>query len=73
MMCLIHIDESTIHVSITAQLSHLCVPFSKKLDSLLDHLDNQCTMHNSRNGVLEWACGNQNDAQYYSCATLHGL
>jgi hypothetical protein len=37
------------HVSIAARPSRLCVPFSKKLDSLLDRLDNQRTMHGSQN------------------------
>jgi hypothetical protein len=45
-MCLIHINEFAIHVSITARLSRLCIPFSKKLDSLLNRLDNLCVMHN---------------------------
>jgi hypothetical protein len=73
MICSIHIDESGIHVSITARLSRLCVPFFEKLNSLLDHLDNQRTMHDSRNDALEWAHGNQNDAHYCSSTTLHGL
>jgi hypothetical protein len=45
MMCLIHINESAIHVLIIARPSHLCVPFSEKLDSLLDRLDNRGMMH----------------------------
>jgi hypothetical protein len=62
MMWSIHIDEFTIHVSIAARSSRLCAPFFKKLDSLLDRLDNRRTMHGSQNGALEWARGNQNDA-----------
>jgi hypothetical protein len=69
-MCLIHIDESSIHVSMATRLSYLCIPFSKKLDNLLDRLNNRCTTHDSRNDALEWACGNQNDAHYCSRATL---
>jgi hypothetical protein len=52
------------------RLSCLCVPFSEKLDNLLDRLDNRCMMHGSRNGALEWARGNQKDIHYYSRATL---
>jgi hypothetical protein len=44
-MCSIQIDEPTIHVSITTWPSHLCVRFSKKLDSLFDRLDNRRMMH----------------------------
>jgi hypothetical protein len=72
MMYLIHIDEFTIHVSITAWPSCLCVPFSKKLDSLLDRLYNWCMMHDFQCGVHEGACRDQNDAHYYSTAMLHG-
>jgi hypothetical protein len=45
MMYSIYIDESAIHVSIAARLSRLCVPFSKKLNNLLDSLetDARCT------------------------------
>jgi hypothetical protein len=39
-MCSIHIDESATHVLIVAPPLRLCVPFSRKLDSLLNHLDN---------------------------------
>jgi hypothetical protein len=49
---------------IAARLSRLYVPFSKKLDSLLDRLDNRLMMHDSPNDALEWARGNQNDAYY---------
>jgi hypothetical protein len=72
-MCLIHIDESTIHVSIAARPSRLGVPFSKKLDSLIDRLDNRRMIHGSQNDALEWPRGNQNDTYYCSCVTLHGL
>jgi hypothetical protein len=41
-MCSINVDEFATHVSIVALLSRLCVPFSEKLDSLLDRLDNWC-------------------------------
>jgi hypothetical protein len=40
---------------------------------LLDHVDNQCTTFGSQNELLEWVCGNRNDAHYYGTATLHGL
>jgi ligand-binding sensor protein len=73
MMYSIHIDESVIHVSIAARPSRLYVPFTEKLNSLLDHLDNQRTMHSSQNGAVEWVRGNQNDAHYRCHATLHGL
>jgi hypothetical protein len=73
MICSIHIDESAIHVPIAARLSRLCVPFSKKLNSLLDCLDNRRMMHDFQNNALEWARGNQNDAHYCSDVTLHGL
>jgi hypothetical protein len=38
---------------IVAQPSGLCVPFSEKLDSLLDRLNNRRMIHGSRNGALE--------------------
>jgi hypothetical protein len=41
MMYSIYINESVIHVSIIARPSHLCLPLSEKLNSLLDHLDNK--------------------------------
>jgi hypothetical protein len=62
MMCSIHIDESVIHVSMAAWPSRFYLPFSEKLNNLLDRLDNRCTVHGSQNGALEWARGNQNDA-----------
>jgi hypothetical protein len=69
----IHIDVPAIHLSIAARLSCLYVPFTKKLDNLLDRLDNWCTMHSSQNGALEWVHGNQNDTHYCSRVTLHEL
>jgi hypothetical protein len=60
-------------VSIVVCLSCLYVPFSEKLDSLLDRLDNLCMMHGSQNDALEWTCGNQNDVHYCSRVMLHGL
>jgi hypothetical protein len=48
-------------VSIAARLSRLCVPFSEKLDSLLDRLGNRRTMSDSRNDALKWALRNQNN------------
>jgi hypothetical protein len=71
-MCLIHIDEPAIHVSTTAWPSHLCVPFSKKLDSLLDHLDNQGLMYGFQCDARESTHGDRNDAHYYSTVTSHG-
>jgi hypothetical protein len=41
------------HVLSAARPLHLCVPLSKKLDRLLDRLDNRRTMHGSQNGTLE--------------------
>jgi hypothetical protein len=40
-----------------------CVPFSEKLNNLLDRLDNQHTVHGSQNDVLEWVRLNRNDAR----------
>jgi hypothetical protein len=71
MICSIHIDESTIHVSMAAQPSRLWVSFSKKLNSLLDRLNKRCMMHGSQNDTLKWTRGNQNDAYYCSRATLY--
>jgi hypothetical protein len=70
MMRSIHIDESTTRVSSAARPSRLCIPFSKKLDSLLDCLDNRRMMHSFRNSALEWVRGNQNDTHYCSHATF---
>jgi hypothetical protein len=61
------------HVSPTARPSRLCVPFSKKLDSLIDRLDNQHMMYDSRNGALEWVRGNRKDTYYYIRAMLRWL
>jgi hypothetical protein len=40
------------------QLSHnchvFCVPFTEKLDHLLDRLDNRRMMHDSRSDALKW-------------------
>jgi hypothetical protein len=60
-------------VSIAARPLRLYVPFSKKLDSLLDCLDNRRMMHDSRSGALEWVLMDRNDAHYCSAVTLHGL
>jgi hypothetical protein len=61
------------HVSIAAQPSHLCVPFSKKLDNLLDYLGNRHTMHDFQNDALKWTRENQNVAHYCSHMILHEL
>jgi hypothetical protein len=60
-------------VSIAAQPSRLYVPFSKKLDSLFDSLDNWRMMHGSQNGALEWVRVNQKDTHYCSRAMLHWI
>jgi hypothetical protein len=60
-------------VLIAAQPSRFGVHLSKKLDSLLARLDNQCMMHDSQNGALEWVGESQKDAYYCSCAMLHGV
>jgi hypothetical protein len=73
MMCSIHIDESAIHVFIATRPSRFYVPFSEKLNRLLDRLDNRRMMHGFQYGALEWAHGNQNDAHYCSIVTLHWL
>jgi hypothetical protein len=53
MMCLIHIDEFVIHVLTVARPSRLCVPFSERLDNLLDRLDNRRTICGSWNDTSE--------------------
>jgi hypothetical protein len=68
MMCSIHIDESVIHVLTVARSSRFCVPFSERLDNLLDRLDNRRTIRGSWNDTLEWV-RNQNDTHYYSGVT----
>jgi hypothetical protein len=73
MMCSIHIDESAIHVSIASRCSRLYVPYSKKLDSLLERLNNQRMMHDFQCGVHKWVHRNRNDTHYYSTAMLNGL
>jgi hypothetical protein len=73
MMCSIHIKKSAIHMSNVARPSYLGVTFSKKLDSLLDRLDNQHTMHSFQCDAREWTHKDQNDTHYCSAATLHGL
>jgi hypothetical protein len=73
MICSIHIDESAIHMSMAAQPSRLWVPLSKKLDSLLDRLNNRCMMHGSQNDTLKWMRGNQNDAHYCSRTIFYWL
>jgi hypothetical protein len=60
-------------MSIVAHTSHLYVPFSEKLDSLLDRLDNRRMMHDFQSDTLEWMCMDRNDAHYCSVATLHVL
>jgi hypothetical protein len=73
MMCSIHIDESLIHMSIVVRLSRLCIPFSKKFDNLLDHLDNWHMIHDFQCDACEWACGDRNDTHYCSIMTPHRL
>jgi hypothetical protein len=58
MMCYIHLDESAIHMSKATRLSHLCILFAKKLDSLLDRLDNRCIMHGSQSIAIDCWCEN---------------
>jgi hypothetical protein len=70
-MCLIHIDESAIDVSIIARPSHLCVSFSEKLDHLLDRLDDRRMMHDFQCDVHDWARGDQYSGHYCSIVTLH--
>jgi hypothetical protein len=53
MMCSIHLDESTTHVSKAARPSCLYVLFAEKLDSLLEHLHNRRTMHDFRNVAID--------------------
>jgi hypothetical protein len=72
MMCSIYIDESAT-VATAAWPSHLCVPFSEKLNHLLDHLDNWCKMHGSRSDALEWVRGNRKYIDYSNDTTLPGL
>jgi hypothetical protein len=56
-MCSIHMDQSAMHVSTAARSSHLYVPFSKKLDSLVYCLDNQSMMHSFQCSVHEGHTG----------------
>jgi hypothetical protein len=72
MMCSIHIDESALHVSTVAWSSHLCVPCSEKLDSLLVCLDNRHTVHGFQCNTREWARRDWNDARFCSTAMLQG-
>jgi hypothetical protein len=72
-MCLISIDEPRIHVSIAARSSRLFVLCSRKLEGLLDPLDNRRTTRGSGNDALEWARKNRNDIHYYCVVMLHGL
>jgi hypothetical protein len=44
----------------------LCVPFTEKLDRLLDRLDNRCTMHGSRSDTLELVRMDQKYTRYCS-------
>jgi hypothetical protein len=46
-------------MSIVVRPSCLCVPFSEKLDNLLDCLINRCMILKMTH--YEWARGNQND------------
>jgi hypothetical protein len=66
-MYLIHIDESVTRV--TARLSHLCVPFSKKLNRLYA----KCMMHGSRNDSLKWVHQSRRDTGYYDGVARSGL
>jgi hypothetical protein len=61
------------HVLSATGPSRLYVPFSKKLDSLLDRLDNRIMMHGSQNDALKWVRENQKGTHYCSSTTLHWL
>jgi hypothetical protein len=50
-------DEFAIHVSITTRPSLLYLPFSEKLNNLLDRLDNRRTMHGFQCDAHEWVRG----------------
>jgi hypothetical protein len=50
-------DEFAIHVSITTRPSLLYLPFSEKLNNLLDRLDNRPTMHGFQCDAHEWVRG----------------
>jgi hypothetical protein len=73
MMCSIHIDESVTRGNRCTAVTSLCTFFSKKLNRLLDRLDNRHTMHGSRSDTLEWVRGSQKYADYYNGAMLSGL
>jgi hypothetical protein len=60
-------------MSLVARSSHHCLPFSERLDNLLNHLNNRRMMHGSQNDILEWVRVNQNDVHQCSRAMLHGL
>jgi hypothetical protein len=73
MMCSINLDESATHVSKVARPSHLCVLFAKKLDSFLNRLANQCSMHGSWGVAIDCCWGNRNGTCYYSSMMPHRL
>jgi hypothetical protein len=65
----INLDKSATHVFKVARPSHLHALFVEKIDSLLDRLDNRCTMHGSQSIAIDYWCRNQNDIHYCSGMT----
>jgi hypothetical protein len=61
------------HVSTATRPSRLYVHLFKKLDNLLDRLDNWRTMRGSQSNALEWVHMDRNDTHYCSVVTLHRL
>jgi hypothetical protein len=53
MMCSTHLDESVIRVKSCAIVTSMYT-FYGHLDSLLDRLDSQCTMHGSQSIAINW-------------------
>jgi hypothetical protein len=52
----IYIDESTTCVNCYTAVTYV-VSFFEKLNSLLNRLDNRCTMHGSQSDALKWVRG----------------
>jgi hypothetical protein len=53
MMGSINLDKSATHVFKVARPTHLHALFVEKIDSLLDRLDNRCTMHGSQSIAID--------------------
>jgi hypothetical protein len=67
MTCSIQHDEFATCVESCTAVTSLCT-FSKQLDSLLNRLDNRCTMHGSQSEAIKCWCGNRSCTRYSSGA-----